>query len=147
MGLRVPLLSARARVTSEDSKAAELLGEPAANPSSPGAAAGSSRLCRSDHPHPSAGSREPLGPGGCTATSNPHRADTQIHTSTRARTHARTHTHTHERTLSARGAPGARSKELAFREGGGVGKREGRRSRCQQPDSCRKSPPGGQKTK
>lgn len=143
VGLRAPLPSARARVTSEDSRAAELLGEPAANPSSPGAAAGSSRLCRSDHPHPSTGSREPLGPGCCTATSNPHRADTQAHTSTRARTH----THTHERTLSAGGAPGAHSTELAFREGGGVGKREGRRSRCQQPDSCRKSPPGGQKTK
>lgn len=90
LGLRAPLPSARARVTSEDSRAAELLGEPAANPSSPGAAAGSSRLCRSDHPHPSAGSREPLGPGCCTATSNPHRADTQTHTSTRARTHTRT---------------------------------------------------------
>lgn len=126
VGLRAPLPSARARVTSEDSRAAELLGEPAANPSSPGAAAGSSRLCRSDHPHPSAGSREPLGPGCCTATSNPHRADTQAHTSTRARTH--THTHTNEpsrpeepREPTAQSSPSGREEEWGSGRAGDPG--------------------------
>lgn len=140
-GLRAPLPSAKPRVTSGGSWAApELLGAPAANPSSPGAAAGSRRLCWSDNPHPSAGSRDPLGPGCCTATSNPRHAHAHTHTHTQAHEHA-------TQTPLARAAPGARSEQLAFSQGGGAGDRESERSRCQQPDSCRKSPPGGQKTK
>lgn len=95
--------SARPRVTSGGSWAApELLGAPAANPSSPGAAAGSRRLCWSDNPHPSAGSRDPLGPGCCTATSNPPHAQTHTHTHTQTRRHKHTQPRTRTNPLGRR---------------------------------------------
>lgn len=114
-GLRAPLSSAKPRVTSGGSWAApELLGAPAPNPSSPGAAAGSRRLCWSDNPHPSAGSRDPLGPGCCTATSNPHHAHAHTHADTR------THKHTHKPSWpekpqepAADSSPSAREEERA----------------------------------
>lgn len=74
---------------------------------------------------------------------------THRHTHTHTHKHAgtSTHSHAHAQTLLAGEAPGARSNGLAFSERGGAGSREGRQPRLQQPDSCRKSPPGGQKTK
>lgn len=90
-----------------------MLGAPAANPSSPGASAGSSRCCRSDNPHPSAGSRDPLGPGCCTATSNPRHAH--------ARTHTRAQTRTQKHTHKPRRSPGSPQQRARPQRGGRSG--------------------------
>lgn len=103
--LRALLSSAKPRVTSRGSWAApELLGAPAANPSSPGAAAGSRRLCWSDNPHPSAGSRDPLGPAAARQLPTHSR-----HTLTHTQTHTHTHRQTRTRQQTRTNPPGRRS--------------------------------------
>lgn len=128
-GLRALLSSPKARVTSRGSWAApQSLGAPAANPSSPGAAAGSRRLCWSDNPHPSAGCGDPLGPAAARQLPA-HGRHTLTHTDTH--THAPADTHTREQTRTnppgqpeqpqepaAKSSPSARWEERAA-EGAG----------------------------
>lgn len=122
-GLRALLSSPKARVTSRGSWAApQSLGAPAANPSSPGAAAGSRRLCWSDNPHPSAGCGDPLGPAAARQLPA-HGRHTLTHTDTH--THAPADTHTRQQTRTnppGRSSPRSPQQRARLQRGGRSGR-------------------------
>lgn len=126
-GLRAPLSRAKPRVTSGGSWAApELLGAPAANPSKPGRRRGQ---------------RTPL-----LVRQSPSFRRVQgsarsrlLHSNFQPTPRTRSHTHTHAHNPSwPEKPPGARSKPLAFSEGGGAGNRE----RAGDPASSNQIPAG-----
>lgn len=92
----------------------------------------------------SAGQTIPILPPGPGIRSVPAAAQ-QLPTHT---THTLTHTHTRTQPLLAGEAPRSPQQTARLQRGRRSGQPgESRRSRFQQPDSCRRSPPGGQKNK